>query len=166
MQNLAQILKKSLKSAKRVGILGIGSDLRGDDVAGVLTASQIKKTIGRKKTSPEVRIFIGDTAPENLTGEIRRFQPTHLIIIDSADFDSKPGAIKLIDAKDIGGTSFCTHMLPTTVLTDYLLQSFKFEMITIGIQPKTLEVDAKPSKETLAAAKQLSSTIGKLLIKS
>jgi hydrogenase 3 maturation protease len=135
-------------------------------VAGVLAAQQIEKIIGRKKTTFEVRVFIGDTAPENLTGEIKRFQPTHLIIIDSADFDAKPGEIRFIDINDIGGTSFCTHMLPTSVLTDYLLKSFKFEVVTIGIQPKSLLFGAKPSKETLAATKQLSSILGKLLINS
>jgi hydrogenase 3 maturation protease len=166
VQKLRETLQNKLENAKRVAVLGIGSQLRGDDAAGVLVAQQIEKIIVGKKTTSEVRIFIGDTAPENLTGEIKRFQPTHLIIIDSADFDAKPGDIQLINSKDIGGTSFCTHMLPTVVLTDYLLQSFKFDMITIGIQPRSLGFGAKPSKEAVAATKKISSTLGKLFIKS
>ena len=166
MQPLEPTLKQELENAKRVAVLGIGSDLRGDDVAGILTARQIEKKIAGKSTSPEVRVFIGETAPENLTGEIKRFQPTHLIIIDAAELNALPGHIEILNLDTISGATFCTHSLPVKVMTDYLLQSFKFQVITIGIQPGTLVVGAKPSKETVAAAKLLSTTIGKLLIKS
>jgi Ni,Fe-hydrogenase maturation factor len=50
-------------------------------------------------------------------------------------------------------------------MTDYLRQSFNFELITIGIQPKSLAFGASPSKETLKATKLLSTTIAKLLNK-
>jgi hydrogenase 3 maturation protease len=163
VQTLETILKNKLKNAKRVAILGIGSELRGDDVAGILTARQIEKTIKNKTISPDVRIFIGETAPENLTGEIKRFQPTHLLIIDSADLDTKPGEIQIINPENIGGTSFCSHSLPIKVLTDYLFQSFKFEVITIGIQPRSLAFGVKPSKEIVDATKLISTTVLKLL---
>jgi hydrogenase 3 maturation protease len=156
-------LKNKLINAKRVAILGIGSDLRGDDVAGILAAQQIEKVIGRKKTSLEVRVFLGETAPENLTGEIKRFEPTHLIIIDSADLDTEPGQIRVLNTEEIGGTSFCTHSLPIKVMVDYLLESFKFQAIIIGIQPKTLIFGAKPTKEVLSSAKHLADTITNLL---
>ena len=163
MPPLETILKNKLENAKRVAILGIGSDLRGDDAAGILAARQIEKTIKNKTISPDVRVFIGETAPENLTGEIKRYQPTHLIIIDSADLDTKPGEIQIINPEDIGGTSFCTHMLPTKIMVDYLMQSLKFKVITIGIQPKTLALGGKPSKQVIASVKKLSSTIVKIL---
>jgi hydrogenase 3 maturation protease len=163
VQNLETILKKKLENATRVAVLGIGSELRGDDVAGILAAQQIEKIIARKNTPPEVRVFIGETAPENLTGEIKKFQPTHLIIIDSADLDAEPGCIRLLNPDEIGGTSFCTHSLPIKVLTDYLLQSFNFQVITIGIQPGILAFGAKPSKELVQAVKRLSATITELL---
>jgi hydrogenase 3 maturation protease len=163
VQKLETALKQTLENARRVAVLGIGSELRGDDVAGILTARQIEKNTKGKTTAPQVRVFIGETAPENLTGEIKRFQPTHLIIIDAADLDSEPGHIKVLNPDTIGGTSFCTHSLPIKVMADYLLQSFDCQVITIGIQPKTLTVGARPSKEILKAAKQLSATITKLL---
>lgn len=166
VQMLSKTLKQKLENARRVAVLGIGSELRGDDAAGILTARQIEKTIKGKTTPPEVRVFIGDTAPENLTGEIKRFEPTHLIIIDSADLDIEPGQIRVINPDTIGGTSFCTHSLPNSVMADYLRQSFNFELITIGIQPKSLAVGARPSKEISQATRQISTTIAKLLNKS
>jgi hydrogenase 3 maturation protease len=163
VQTLETTLKRKLENARRVAVLGVGSELRGDDVAGVLAAQHIEKIIARKNTPPEIRVFIGETAPENLTGEIKKFQPTHLIIIDAADFNKKPGHIEIMNPDTIAGASFCTHSLPIKVLTDYLLQSFKFEAITIGIQPKTLTFGSKPSKPVADATKRLSSTIAKLL---
>jgi hydrogenase 3 maturation protease len=144
----------------------VGSDLRGDDVAGILAAQQIEKIIRQKNTSPQVRIFIGATAPENLTGEIKRFEPTHLIVIDAAEFNKKPGHIEIMEADKIGGTSFCTHVLPLAVIVAYLLESFKFEAIIIGIQPKTLTFGAQPTKEVVAAAKHLAKEITALFKKT
>ncbi len=157
----AKILKKKLHNAQRVAILGVGSELRGDDVAGLLAAKQIEKTITKQTTSPEVRVFIGETAPENLTGEIKKFQPTHLIIIDAAELNKEPGHIEIMEPGTIGGTTFCTHSLPLKVIIGYLLESFKFQAIIIGIQPKTLTFGAQPTKEVVAAAKHLAKPLPK-----
>ncbi len=157
------ILKQKLENAKRVAVLGIGSELRGDDIAGLLAAQQIEKTITEQTTLPEVRVFIGETAPENLTGEIKKFQPTHLIIIDAAELNKEPGHIEIMEPGTIGGTSFCTHSLPLKIIIGYLLESFKFQAIIIGIQPKTLTFGAQPTKEVVAAAKRIAKTITKLL---
>ncbi len=166
MQTLTTQLKQKLENAGKVAILGIGSDLRGDDAAGILAAEQIEEISRGKTTPPEIKVFLGQTAPENLTGEIKRFQPTHLIIIDAADLDEKAGKISLIDTENVGGTSFCTHSLPTEVMTNYLLRSFKFQIIIVGIQPKSLAVGASPSREIVEAVKLLSKTIAKLLNKA
>jgi hydrogenase 3 maturation protease len=159
----AKILKQKLSNAQRVAVLGVGSELRGDDVAGLLAAQQIEKIIAKQTTSPEVRVFIGETAPENLTGEIKKFQPTHLIIIDAAEFHKEPGHIEIMEPETIGGTSFCTHSLPLKIIIGYLLESFKFQTIIIGIQPKTLTFGAQPTKEVVAAAKHIAKTIVKII---
>jgi hydrogenase 3 maturation protease len=168
------ILKKKLLNAKRIAVMGVGSELRGDDIAGLLAAEQIEKSIKGKTAFPhsthpdtpgfaqskaEVRVFIGETAPENLTGEIKRYQPTHLIVIDAAELNKKPGHIEIMDLETIGGASFCTHSLPLKVIITYLLESFKFEVILIGIQPKSITFGAQPAKEVIAAVKKLAVAI-------
>ncbi len=162
----AKILKQKLNNARRVAVLGVGSELRGDDIAGILAAQQIEKTITKQTTSPKIRVFIGETAPENLTGEIKKFQPTHLIIIDAAEFNKEPGHIEIMEPETIGGTSFCTHSLPLKVIIGYLLESFKFQAIIIGIQPKTLVFGAQPTKEVVAAAKYIAKEITTLFKKA
>jgi len=161
---LTAVLKQKLENAGKVAILGVGSELRSDDAAGVLVAQQIKEISRRKKKSvPRVKVFIGETAPENLTGEIKEFKPSHLIIIDSSDTDVPPGQVTIISPEKVGGTSFCTHSLPLKVMVDYLRQSCGCETIIIGIQPKNLSVGGLVSKEVAKAAKELAVTIVNLL---
>jgi hydrogenase 3 maturation protease len=167
VRKLAAVLKQKLENAGKVAILGVGSELRSDDAAGVLASQQIKKdSCQKKKSAPRVKVFIGETAPENLTGEIKKFQPSHLIIIDSSDTNVPPGQVTIIDPEKVGGTSFCTHSLPLKVMVDYLRQSCGCETIIIGIQPKNLSVGGLISKEVAKAAKELAVTIVNLLEKN
>ena len=164
MQILTKELKNRLKGAKRVAVLGVGSEFRGDDAAGMLVAERVKKGLGvrcsgfGKKNS--VKIFLGATAPENLTGEIIRFKPTHLIIVDTADIKKKPGTILLLKEEDLGdGVSFSTHKLPPKVMMDYFKKSMKCDITIIGIQPKTLSFDKSVSKEIRSSVKDVSVAI-------
>jgi hydrogenase 3 maturation protease len=106
-----------------------------------------------------VEVFLGGTAPENLTGEIKRFAPTHLVIIDAADLDTEPGVITVMDPENIGGTTFCTHSLPLKMMIDYLLDSFECHVTVIGIQPQSLEVGAPVSREVLDAVESLAAIL-------
>lgn len=92
MPPLKAKLSQRLKGATRIAVLGVGSDLRGDDAAGLLAVSEFKRQRAAfsrshgqraRRSHPIVKCFIGGTAPENSLGAIRRFQPSHLIVIAS-----------------------------------------------------------------------------------
>jgi len=139
--------------------LGVGSALRGDDVAGILVAQDLDKFIQR---SPKVRlakVFIGDTAPENVTGEIKKFKPTDIIIVDSADMGKPAGSLELIESGRISGVTFSTHQLPLGILADYLKASLNCQILIIGIQPKKLKFNSKVSPEVKRAAKRFTGII-------
>jgi hydrogenase 3 maturation protease len=135
--------------------LGVGSDLRGDDAAGVLIAQNLCKTHPKNK-KVQFQVIIGGTAPESLTGEIKRFSPTHLVIIDAADMNKKPGATALLNPEEAAGISFSTHQLPLKIMIDYLLKSISCQISVIGIQPKTLAFGAPCSPEVAQAGKSIS----------
>lgn len=158
MANLKTILKQKLKDAKRIAVLGIGSELRADDAAGLIVAEELKKIKNLK-----LKVFLGSTAPENFTGEIIKFKPTHILIVDSVDTDQKPGFILLINPDEVGGVSFSTHMLPVKMMVDYLLASLECEIIIIGIQPKVLLFGETISKEVKKSTKQISGVIKQIL---
>jgi len=153
VESLTQKLQKILRNAGRVAVLGVGSELRGDDAAGIFIARQLDASCGRKRS--RVKVFIGDTAPENLTGEIKRYKPTHIVIVDSADMGTPPGTIRLIDPDEVGGVTFCTHSLPLKVLTDYLRRSLECTIAIIGIQPKRLGFGSSVSKEVAVSLRRI-----------
>jgi hydrogenase 3 maturation protease len=185
--SISSLLHQRLENAARIGVLGIGSELRADDAAGILVAQRLQEEFQiadfglrteegtRRKSAirnpqseigtvaPPLAIFLGGTAPENLTGEIKRFAPTHLVIVDAADLEAEPGTVTLMDPDTIGGTTFCTHSLPIKVMIDYLLGSFQCEVTIVGIQPKSLEVGAPVSQEVLAAVESLAAAIADAL---
>ena len=159
MQDLKNKLKSSLKGAKKIAILGVGSELRADDIAGILSAQEIEKASKQISGSIDIKVFLGYTAPENLSGEIRKYEPSHIIIIDTADIGKRPGEVALFTSEDVGGMSFSTHKLPIKVLASYLTQSFDCKVLIIGIQPKTLEFGKTISKEVEMSAKNVSEAI-------
>ncbi len=162
-KNLTRILRQKLDNASRVAVLGIGSDLRGDDVAGIIATEQIEKIIKQKTSPAEVKFFIGATAPENLTGEIKKFQPSHLIIIDAVNSTVPPGQITIMDPEHIDEVSFFTHKLPIKLMIDYLLGFCKCLVVIIGIQPKDITIGGPVSKEVGGAVKELSKAVADVL---
>jgi hydrogenase 3 maturation protease len=134
-------------------VLGVGSELRGDDASGIVTALEVLNA-SKEKRLDRIRVFFGGTAPENLTGEIKNFRPSHLIIIDTVDTNKKPGSILVMRPNDIGrGVTFSTHAMPLNILARYIEQSLKrCKILIIGIQPKSVRFGAKLSPKVKISA--------------
>jgi len=139
MPSIKTILKDKLKGARRIAVLGIGSDLRADDAAGLIIAKGLKAYIRGKQKKSLLKVFLGETAPENLTGQIKKFKPTHLIVIDAVDFHLKTGSLRVVDICTEAGVSFSTHRVPIGILRDYMYKSIRCETILIGMQPGSTE---------------------------
>ncbi|HVN67042.1 MAG TPA: hydrogenase maturation peptidase HycI [Candidatus Sulfotelmatobacter sp.] len=157
--NLQQTLKSRLHNATAVVLLGVGSELRGDDAAGLLVAEQLSSL-----KLPNLQVLIGGTAPENLTGEIKRLKPSHLLIVDAADLKEVPGTIKLLAPDEIGGFSFSTHALPLKVMIDFILADHQCEVIIIAIQPKDVNFGAPVAPAVQKAIGELSDALRSLFI--
>jgi hydrogenase 3 maturation protease len=141
-----------------VVVLGVGSELRSDDAAGVRVAAALARS-----PLPGVTALDGGPAPENCTAEIRALAPAHLIIIDCAQMGEPPGTIRLIDAADIAGVSFGTHALPLSVLADYVAREVGCRVTVIGIQPATIEFGEGLSPAVSAAVDELSRALRECL---
>lgn len=164
MKTLRTSLCHKLAGAKKIAVLGIGSTLRADDAAGILAATHLKKSLAKRKTKSAVKIFLGETAPENLTGEIKRFKPSHLIIIDTADLHKRPGAVFVFTPQEVGGgVSFSTHKMPARILVDYLIQSLGCEVAIIGIQPKSIDFGKGISRAVESSAKKAAAALAAAL---
>jgi hydrogenase 3 maturation protease len=158
-KDLIKNLKNRIKTAKRIAIMGVGSELRADDVAGLIVVRKVQKGLAGRKTKQKVLLLEGCTAPENFTGEIIKFKTNHLILVDCADISEIPGTISMIDPENVGGVSFSTHMLPLKIIVDYLVASIKCKVTIIGIQPETLDYSKKITSPVKTSAGQVASAL-------
>lgn len=127
-------------------VVGVGSTLRSDDAAGLRIAEAL-----RTLALPNVLVLFGDTAPENVTGEVRRARPSHVLFVDAADLGESPGSVRLLDAAEIGGMSSSTHTLPLGVIADYLTRDLGCRVLFLGLQPKSVAFGEGLSREVSSA---------------
>jgi hydrogenase 3 maturation protease len=169
MESLQTSLRRRLKDARRVAVLAIGSPLRGDDAAGLRVAEQLRRIRKQKRFKAaqpsSVRVFLGETAPENLTGQIKKFRPTHLVILDAADARrKKPGSITLFRHDLLrGGSSISTHNLPVNILVEYIRQSVPCKVLILGIQPESHEFGRPLSAPVQRAARRAAEALAAAL---
>lgn len=134
-------LSSFLKGAGHVAIVGIGSEMRGDDAAGI----EVVRELRHKLKSSKVFLVEGGVVPENFTSNIRRFKPSHIIFIDATDFGAEPGEVILAEPEAIKGQSFSTHTLPLSMLAGYLREQTRAKIMLLGIQPARAQMGAEMS---------------------
>lgn len=132
---LVEALRPLLARAERVAVLGVGAELRQDDYAGMAAAEALRQDAAGKP----LLVALGGAAPENCTGELRRFAPDAVLVLDAAHMGRKPGEYALLDPAAITGATFCTHMLPLPVTLSYLEAVCGCVTAYVGIQPACVE---------------------------
>jgi hydrogenase 3 maturation protease len=153
----------------KVAILGIGNELRGDDAAGVIVAHELQSAVGAKhsdtvhQNASPLHIIDAGAAPEAFTGQLRRFDPDLVLMIDAAQMDRPPGAIRAIEWQDTIGLNASTHTLPLNVIAQYLVSELGCEVAVIGIQPEANAFDTPLSPAVRRAVDDLTHTLTSLL---
>lgn len=134
-------LSSFLKGATRVVVVGVGSEMRGDDAAGMEVVRRLQGVL----KSPHVFLVKGGVVPENFTSQIRRFKPSHVIFIDATDFGAEPGEVILAGPEAITGQSISTHTIPLSILAKYLQDQTGAKIVLLGIQPARAQMGAEMS---------------------
>jgi hydrogenase 3 maturation protease len=148
-----KLLLKQLTN-NRIAILGVGNQFRCDDGAGVLLARALSEREWTRDTDHVLVIEAGH-APENTTGELRKFAPDLVLIIDAADMGEEPGTIQWVPAESIDGISASTHSLPLSMLARYLTLELNCTVTLLGIQPGSNDVGEQVSPEVLQAVQDV-----------
>jgi hydrogenase maturation protease HycI len=157
LENLSQAVRNP---DNRIAFIGIGSELHGDDGAGI----EIIRSLSRRAGAISRLAFIeGGMLPESTTGPIRRFAPNLVIVFDAADFRGVPGEVHWLDPHEIGGYSASTHTFPLGAFADYLRKEFACEVQLLGIQPKAIEFGTILSPEVKKACQQLAYIISQFI---
>jgi hydrogenase 3 maturation protease len=145
MDPVFDILQRRIQDARRLAIVGIGDELMPPDRLGMFVAREIGE-----RQIPGVIIFLAGTVPESITGPLRRSRPEHVLFLDAADMGAKPGTIALIEPERIRASLITTHVLPLSVVMDYIERETGAGVTLLGIQPDLTGPDKDLSEEDLA----------------
>lgn len=153
-------MKKFLKDYKKVVILGIGNEIKGDDAIGPIIAKRLSTLFDRDN---DIVIFDGGTVPENYTGSIRKENPTHIILVDAVDMKKEPGYIRVVEKEEIAGYNISTHAMPVSFLIKYMEATIGAKITLIGIQPKQMELNEGISKEVKKSSDEIVETFFEII---
>lgn len=155
-------------------ILAVGNTMNGDDGIGYYVLEQVKlymhKTEGRtikppiKSNRGKIVTIDGGTTPENYTSVIRKQQPDRLVLVDAAEMGLSPGSYRIITPEHMGVMTMSTHNMPLSLFVSYISQ-FCEEVLLLGIQPKSMDINTALSAELRRAGEQLALLIVKQRIK-
>lgn len=139
--------------------------MRGDDGLGSLLSEQLYDKLVKitDKSTDDVYLLNTESTPENHTIEIRNLKPSHIIIIDAVEFDAKPGEMLVIHKEQIDTFNVSTHSMPLSFIINYIEESIGSKIITIGIQPKQMELINTISDEIKASVEELTDMIVELV---
>jgi hydrogenase 3 maturation protease len=141
-------------------VLGIGNRLGGDDAAGTCVVDMLNRRQHRAKALLPVEIMAIDagTAPESYTSVIRQHRPDLLILVDAADMDLPPGALRTIAPEKISVVSFSTHHMPLSMFIAYVKEVCG-KVLLVGVQPERTEAGSGISKAVRKSVKKLAEAI-------
>jgi hydrogenase 3 maturation protease len=131
-------------------LLTVGNGMMGDDGAGVLLAQML-----RDAPLDDWAALNGGSAPENVLHRIREMDASRVLVVDAADMDLEPGAIRRIDADKLDDPFLMTtHTLPLTFLIESL-REFVPQVELLGIQPNIVAFGFPMSDVVRAAVGQV-----------
>jgi hydrogenase 3 maturation protease len=155
-------LGMKLKGVRRLLVLGIGNEFKGDDGAGIVLARRLKR---KWRSSEKLCSIDGGSTPENSISAIRRFNPSHVLLVDAANMELPPGTIRVIEKERISGLAISTHGLSLKVVAEYLEKMIGTKVIVVGIQPLRVELGKGVSRPVAASLDSLEHMISNLMEK-
>lgn len=133
-------------------LVGVGSDLRGDDAFGPLLA--------RRLAEAGLPALDAGTAPESLTGPIVRSGAEVLILADVGNLGAPVGSLRLLAPESVapGGTS--THDPSLRLLIDYLQAQRPFTVRILAVEPARRGLGQALAPEIATAIDQAARAFG------
>ena len=136
MKEFQSRLLKKLENARKLVFLGIGEEKLSDDGVGPYIISELLEY------SDEKSLFINaGIDPMSRIEEIIKFQPSHLILLDTCTINKPPGTVAIIERENIQeSVPISSHTIPIHIVVDLLLEKLaNLNVFMIGIVPESLE---------------------------
>jgi len=149
-----QLRRLFLEEDGRVVVVGIGNPLKGDDAVGLAVIDHLEQ-----REMDDVLLVRAESAPENFTGPIRSYEPTHVLMVDSAELDAPPGMTRIVPVDAILGNRISTHTSSLGILIRFLERTTSSRVTLIGVQPLSMEFGSGLSPVAKAASREVADAI-------
>jgi hydrogenase maturation protease len=119
----------------KLGIIGLGNPLRGDDAIGIIILDELKKL----NINKNIEMIDGGEGGFNIFHYLQGFK--RVLIIDAVDFGGNVGETKLFNINDtfFENLQLSTHDINICKIADILRILGKVpEIFIFGIQPKNM----------------------------
>ena len=139
---MKEILLNRLKDCKKLVVMGIGNELKGDDAIGIYVVKKLMRHFNREGELINIKdlyLINAGTVPDFFTDILKEIKPTHILIVDCALIGKDAGAIDIIKEDEIANYSFSTHTLPLSIIVKYLKKFIDADILILGIQPKVID---------------------------
>jgi hydrogenase 3 maturation protease len=133
-------------------VVGIGNPLRGDDAAGCLVARRLRP-------APGLRVIEAQEVPESYLDAIVAGRPGTIVLVDAVALGAPPGAVALLDPRELAPQAASTHRVPLAVLAAWLAREAGSEVVVLAIQPAHTELGAPVSAAVEHAAALVASLL-------
>lgn len=158
-KKIENILKRWLSDATKVVVVGIGNPLRRDDFVGIKVTRNL-----RNKVSKLVYLIECETVPESFIEPIAEFRPSHILVVDAALLNLKPGSSKLVKPDQIAEQPpISTHALPLRIFCEYLEKTTKAKIALLLIQPGDTNFGQELTAEVRETAESLADLLSRIL---
>ncbi|NHV11894.1 MAG: hydrogenase maturation peptidase HycI [Candidatus Verstraetearchaeota archaeon] len=158
---------KFLEGFRKVVIMGIGNELRGDDAAGLKVIELLSKRISGYNDAHDLNSVIllnCSVIPENFLGKVETISPSHVIIIDAVEMQKQPGTIGLFRKGDLlHSATISTHNISPEILFTYLEEIVGAKVLLIGIQPKILDFYEGLSQEVCNSVELITDIVWRVI---
>ena len=135
-------------------------DWKSDDRLGISLARSLARAL---PADPRWRVVNGGEAPENYSGAVRAFAPSHVVLLDAVDHGLEPGTVFLADEASIAAGDMTSHHLPLKLMMRFLEESLPCRVILVGVQPKTLRPGRRLSGPVQKAVAPLAGFLARIL---
>ena len=119
----------------KLGVIGLGNTLRGDDAIGIVIIEELKKY----KFDNDIELIDGGEGGFNILHYLMRFKK--VLIIDAVDFGGNVGETKVFNINDtfFENLHLSTHDINICKIADILRILGEIpEIFIFGIQPKNM----------------------------
>ena len=136
MEELFNKILLKLKGASKIVFMGIGEEKLTDDGVGPYIISELLHLSNEKFLFMNAGID-----PMARLDEVVKFDPSHLILLDTCTLNQEPGTISIIERENMcEHIPISSHTIPIHIVIDLLVTKLpNLEVFMIGFVPQSLE---------------------------